>query len=376
MPYGLYIHLPFCRARCPYCAFVSTTGAAHAEMDAYVDAFIAEWSARRDTFDGSGARTIYIGGGTPSVVPIETLVRLFDAIRAEDTVEWTIEANPESATREWCSAMRESGADRISIGAQSFDDTILGHLGRIHTAAQTGQAVDAARNAGFENISLDLMYGVPGQTLAGWTATLDTALELAPDHLSAYSLSIEDDTDYCHRMAAGGLELPGEDTVAAMYGALNDRCCAGDFMRYEISNFARTGKKCRHNQIYWDGTPYCGIGVGAHSYDGEVRCWNEPDVAEYVARCGRGDFDPPYREALNAHTRKLEELMLGFRTGRGVDLDAPVFDGVNRGPILELLRSWADEELLMLADGSWRVTVSGALLVDEIVAECAVYLDE
>ena len=375
MPYGLYIHLPFCRTRCPYCAFVSTAGSTHADIDVYVDAIIAEWSARRDTFGGKGPRTIFIGGGTPSVVPADTLKRLFSAIRSDATVEWTIEANPESATGEWCSMMRESGPDRISIGAQSFDDTILGHLGRIHTAAQAARSIEAARTAGFNNISLDLMYGVPGHTLSRWIDTLDTALALEPDHMSAYSLGIEEDTEYCRRMASDGLDLPDEDTVAAQYRALNARCSAGNLQRYEISNFARDGKKCLHNLGYWSDMPYCGLGAGSHSYDGTFRHWNEPDVTTYVTRCGRRDFDPPYNEILDPHTRMLEALMFGLRTDSGLSLNSAVFDGMHRGPVLERLQTWADSGFLVQSDGFWRVTVDGALLVDELAAECAVYLD-
>ena len=219
------------------------------------------------------------------------------------------------------------------------------------------------------------MYGVPGHTLSRWIDTLDTALALEPDHMSAYSLGIEEDTEYCRRMASDGLDLPDEDTVAAQYRALNARCSAGNLQRYEISNFARDGKKCLHNLGYWSDMPYCGLGAGSHSYDGTFRHWNEPDVTTYVTRCGRRDFDPPYNEILDPHTRMLEALMFGLRTDSGLSLNSAVFDGMHRGPVLERLQTWADSGFLVQSDGFWRVTVDGALLVDELAAECAVYLD-
>ncbi len=373
--WGLYIHLPFCRSRCPYCAFVSGTGADETAMASYIGALMEEWGHRRCAFGAFDPRTLYVGGGTPSIVPARLLSRLFTAVPRDSLVECTIEANPESATSDWLKAVRDLGADRISIGVQALDDATLVRLGRIHTVEQAQRSVQAARDAGFRNLSIDLMYGVPGQTVASWAETVAKALDLGPDHVSAYALAVETDTEYCRRAAASGLDLPDEDAVADMYLHLCGMCASAGMHRYEISNFALPDRECRHNGGYWEFAPYLGLGAGAHSFAGgdtvteNVRSWNESDPDVYIRRVENGNFEPPFREPFDATARTTERIMLGLRTARGFDPSSVAMPV--RINIRERLETWVAAGLCLAVGDGFTVTDRGALLVDELAAELA-----
>lgn len=316
--YGLYIHVPFCASRCIYCDFYSTTLGADVRRR-YVAALCAEIEARRDETAGSRLHTIYIGGGTPSQLTIDELAQIVDAVRAcHDTAtvaETTIEANPDDVTPRWAVAVRRLGFDRVSLGVQTFDDDLLRFLSRRHTAAQACSAVATLREAGFTNLSIDLMYGLPGQTAESWRRDLTTALSLPVAHLSAYSLMFESGTRLTAMRDKGLVSEADEELSLAMFRALEEEAERAGFEHYEISNFARPGRRSLHNASYWDGTPYVGFGPAAHSFDGARRRWNTSDVAAYAAWPGH---PPCATEQLTLHDRYDEYVMTRLRTCDGL----------------------------------------------------------
>ncbi|MBI4639854.1 MAG: radical SAM family heme chaperone HemW, partial [Candidatus Tectomicrobia bacterium] len=275
MPPGLYIHIPFCASRCPYCDFAFVVGKTYL-ADLYADTVIREFRARLPEVGTSPVfETIYFGGGTPSTVPVEVLGRILNVVRTErgvtENAEITAEANPGDRPR--FAALRELGINRLSLGVQALDDQALKALGRLHNAADAEAAFEAARCGGFQNINLDLIFGIPKQSLEDWLATLDRAIELHPEHLSIYGLTIEVGTAFGRRFERGRLSLPSESDQAAMYEAALDRLMNQGYEQYEVSNFARPGFESRHNLSYWEGVPYLGIGVSAHSFLNGCRSW-------------------------------------------------------------------------------------------------------
>ena len=290
MSYSLYIHLPFCKKKCPYCSFTSITGAEKV-MEQYADAVALEIKRRKREVYGGIPATIYIGGGTPSLVSsgyIKNIVREFthDIIGKNGTFhEFTVEANPESIKERWLDGVLGAGANRISIGIQSLDNGILSRLGRIHDVKQAVLSVSDSRRAGFENISVDLMFGVPGQTIEIWKRTVEGVLALKPEHISAYSLNVEEDTEYYWMMQNEGLFIPEPAETADMYILMCEMFEKEGLLRYEISNFARAGCECSHNQSYWNFSHYLGVGASAHSFYGNIRSWNENDPLQYMKRC-------------------------------------------------------------------------------------------
>ena len=271
---GVYVHIPFCASRCSYCDFFSTlqleqTGAA------YVEAVIAEARLRRDELQGEAVRTLYLGGGTPSQLPVPLLARLVEGLRGvfgfQDLEEFTVEANPDDVTPSWCAALPPLGVNRVSMGVQSFEDGILRLIGRCHTAQQAVQAVNNLRQSGIDNISVDLIYGLPGQTISSWTDTVKQALDLEPQHISAYGLTYEEGTRLWRQRERGEvIEVP-EEQCLEMYRILVGCLKSAGYEHYEISNFALPGFHSRHNSSYWNDTPYLGLGAAAHSYDGKIR---------------------------------------------------------------------------------------------------------
>jgi len=376
MSWGLYIHVPFCRRKCPYCSFVSVTGAGGL-MEAYVEALIEELNCRvSDVFSGDPA-TVYIGGGTPSLLPAPLFRTLLESLPRNSLAECTVEANPDSLLSDeaghtdWLDDARDAGVNRISIGVQSLDDGILGALGRIHTSGQAAEAVRRARAAGFENLSIDLMFGVPGQSQRTWRDTLERCMDLRPDHVSAYSLGIEEDTPYFERMARGGLPLPDPEETVDMYETAVEILDDAGLFRYEISNFARPGCECLHNCAYWDLSPYRGIGASAHSFDGSRRSWNIADPAGYLRAVEAGETPREGFETVDGARRAEETIMLSLRTKRGLDL-AGLADRY-AGPVdalrkrIDLFRSRGFLELNR--EGAVVLTMRGAVLADEIIAE-------
>jgi oxygen-independent coproporphyrinogen-3 oxidase len=358
---GIYIHVPFCSSRCSYCDFA--TGIYRSELaEEYVGALVAEIkysSLARVTVD-----TIYFGGGTPSLLDPSQLERVLRAARdrfnLDKGAEITLEINPGSATPEGLRAFRELGINRASFGVQTFDDRELAKLGRSHTAADARRTFHDLRDAGFDNVSFDLIAGLPGQTLAGWERNVAEALALHPEHLSFYLLEVHSGTPLAQHIERGIQPTPDEDLAAVMYETMLERAVAAGYEHYEISNLCLAGFQSRHNTKYWTGAAYFGFGCSAHSYDGRSRRWsNQRDVLEYV-RLVAGGFSPVVEEHdLTIQDRRSEALFLGLRLMRGVSRDLCK----EYEPDVEKFR----EAGLMEVEGDLiRLTRNGALLSNEV----------
>ena len=330
---GLYIHIPFCKKRCLYCDFFSTTLLERREE--YAEALIREIQARKHE-TGEPIRTIYLGGGTPSTLEIQDIQRLLTAVGTDEAEEITMELNPGDATPEYLQALKKAGINRLSMGIQSFQDSLLGLIGRRHSAAQAVEAVRRAQEAGFDNLSIDLMYALPTQTMAQWQADIETALRLGIQHISCYGLMYEEGTALTRMRDKGELTPIDEDIENAMYDYLCERLKDAGFVHYEVSNFALPGFASKHNSRYWDGTPYIGVGAGAHSYIGNIRSWNPDDLEAYIRGIRDGKLVREH-ETLTDKDLYNERIMLGLRTCQGVprkaiqaDLSAYIAKGLLR----------------------------------------------
>lgn len=314
---GIYVHVPFCKSRCIYCGFYSTT--ALASIPRYVDRVIEELQSRSSYLQGAPVDTIYFGGGTPSVLDVKDLGRILDAIyniyNVRAKAEVTVEGNPDDMQKGRLLAMRAMGVNRLSMGVQSFDDDRLRFLCRRHTAIQAMNAVRMAQACGFDNVSIDLMFGFPDQTLEGWSADVARALSLGVQHLSAYSLMYEEGTALDRMREDGRIKEVDEEIERAMFEHLIDAAKAAGFCHYEISNFCLPGMQSRHNSSYWHGAPYLGVGAGAHSYDGRNRCYNVDSLQAYL------DGEPVVVEMLTEVERYDEYVFTALRTAEGVEKD-------------------------------------------------------
>jgi len=322
---GLYIHIPFCVKKCPYCGFFSTQYDTIA-ADGYLSALRLETGVHSRILSEHAVGSIYIGGGTPTTLSPDQFSRLFNIVNEHIEVtaetEITVEANPNTVTKNSLLLLQRLGVTRLSIGVQSFSDEVLARLGRVHSAAQAIAAVHAARDAGFRSIGIDLIFGVPGQTEEQWNNTLETAMSLGPEHISAYCLSIDEGSKW-HRDAKDSLGEPSdEDTGANMYAAAMELLRSRGYQQYELSNFCLPGYECRHNVNYWDRGEYLGLGPGAWSFIGEKRSANIADVAQYLSRMRNGFTaqDHEKTENVNRGQAALEKLFLGLRKASGVDL--------------------------------------------------------
>ena len=282
---SLYIHIPFCRAKCSYCDFNSYAGLEWF-VPSYVDALLAEMALWRQLIQDMSVATVFFGGGTPSLLPLAQVERIVAALRQHlclaTAAEVSFEANPGTVDRAYLSGLLRLGVNRLSLGVQSFQDDELRTLGRIHTAEEAREAFRLARQAGFANVNLDLIYGLPRQTLTGWQRTLNEAIALGPDHLSLYALTLEEGTRLAEDVACGRLLRPDADLAADMYVWAEEALAAAAYQHYEISNWALPGGRCRHNLTYWLNRPYLGLGAGAHSCLGGFRFANVRDPREYV----------------------------------------------------------------------------------------------
>lgn len=316
---GIYIHIPFCKSRCKYCDFFSTT---HIEKQAqYVEALLTEMQDRLPISNTHfPISTIYIGGGTPSTLQVEHLQMILETIKQKATgekQEITLEANPGDITPEKARAWRELGINRLSIGVQSFDDELLQLIGRRHNAEQARQAVTIAQEAGFDNISIDLMYALPSQTMLQWQSDVAQALQLGVQHISSYGLIYEEGTVLTTLLDHGVVEAVDEEVEMQMYDYLVEQLTANGFIHYEVSNFALPDCESKHNSSYWNNTPYIGLGAGAHSYDGEQRQWNISDLDTYIQQAKAHQLQPEI-ERLTEEQRHMERIMLGLRTQQGI----------------------------------------------------------
>jgi oxygen-independent coproporphyrinogen III oxidase len=395
-PVALYVHIPFCVSLCPYCDFVVYPGAAargpKARVDVFLTALHVELDLRADALDAAfpGDRlpldSVYLGGGTPSLLPASAIGELLDRIRSRfgisDGAEVTLEANPGPDERGDAAALRTAGVTRLSIGAQAMSAAGLRRLGRRHRVVDVVRAVAEARAAGIESISLDLLYDAPDATLRDWIETLEAALALEPDHLSLYALTL-DDPDAEGLTGPGGDHLPttagarrwraatrpaqDEDRAAAEYHHAVHRLAEDGWRGYEISNWARPGHESRHNLVYWERRPYEAVGPGAHAFDGVTRHWNAARLDGYLAALSPADggvaaLPPGGSEAIDPATAAAEGVILGLRTDRGVPLAAahtpPLDDAFGWALAAELLDVTADDRVVL--------TTRGRLLSNEL----------
>lgn len=317
---SIYIHVPFCASKCAYCDFASYPGR-NADWEAYFNALNSEIYSYREQLKGCEIQTVFFGGGTPTLVNAEYILGAMDALHAcahfAGNVEFTLEGNPGTLNREKLKQYRAAGVNRLSIGAQALDDRLLKSIGRIHTAADVASAVRMAQDMGFENLNLDLIYALPGQTIEDWQRTLEAAIRLQPAHLSAYSLIVEPETPMFDRVMRGECAVPEEDGCINMQRLANRILEKNGYARYEISNYARSGFECRHNLAYWRRSEYLGFGCAAHSMFGGARFENPRGLDEYLSGMRRRN-----EERLTREDEIEETLMLGTRLCEGVDLDA------------------------------------------------------
>jgi len=322
---GLYVHVPFCLTKCVYCDFCSIT------ETGLIDEWLRAIGQEAALYAGTPALfdSLYIGGGTPSLLGEERLARLFEGLRRHFTfspdAEVTIEVNPDDATMSGLSFMKSLGVNRLSLGIQSFNDRELAFLKRRHDSAQGRAAIEAARDAGFSNIGLDLIYGLPGQTNKGWKATLEEAVSFRPAHISCYFLTVEGEAPLAAMARQGKVTLPGEERLRSLFLLTSRFLESQGFIHYEVSNFAASDRlMCRHNDKYWTHAPYLGLGPAAHSFDGHTRRWNVRSVGAYCEALREGKRPVEGEEALSPEQLSLERCYLGARTKRGISLaDVP-----------------------------------------------------
>ena len=318
---GIYIHIPFCKQRCLYCAFYSST--LHSKQQEYCDALCREIIMRRNYIIGI-IDTVYFGGGTPSTLTREQLQKILGTIkenyRLSPSAEITIEANPDDLTPEYLATLRSLSFNRLSMGIQSFDDVQLKAIGRRHTAERARQAVKDARTAGFENISIDLMFALPSSTSAQWQESIKQAIELRPTHISAYNLTYEEETPLYRALQQGKIEAVDEEENLKQFEILIEQLAAAGYRHYEISNFALPGYESRHNSSYWHDIPYLGCGAAAHSYNGESRSWNISDIKTYIEGINNG---APFSEVEQLTTAEQynDAILTRLRTADGVPSD-------------------------------------------------------
>ena len=322
---GLYIHVPFCKSRCIYCDFYSTTCGAD-KRQAYTEALCHEMRLRRDFLDGGTLGSVYIGGGTPSTLSADELGRIFQTIAATWSLsadaEVTLEANPDDITPAYAKALKALGINRVSMGVQTFNDGMLRFLHRRHSAGQVQEAIDHLQGAGIDNLSIDLIYGLPGQTLEQWQQDVGKALALPVSHLSAYALIYEEGTALYRLREQGKAAEASDELSLQMFEALMDMAAKAGFRHYEISNFALPHREARHNSGYWTGMHYLGLGPAAHSYNGTVRQWNTPDLSAYLKAGGDTAAGLITTETLTPKIRQEETLLTRLRTAEGLDLAA------------------------------------------------------
>ena len=365
-PLGLYIHIPFCKAKCAYCDFYSL---AHSEekMDAYTAALLRHLEEVAPRAAGMQVDTVYFGGGTPSYLGTARLIRILQTVQRRYDVtrdaEITLEANPDSAG-DWRALrkLRRAGFNRLSLGVQSTDDELLRRIGRVHTCEQVQQAVTAARKAKLTNLSLDLIYGLPGQTMEDWQRTLADAVALGPEHLSCYGLKLEEGTPLWQQRQA--LTLPDDDAQADMYLYTVAALSEAGYGQYEISNFARAGRESRHNLKYWRMQEYAGFGPGAHSDFGGVRYGYVRDLDAYIA----GRLVLAEAETDGTLARDFEYVMLSLRTAEGID--RRTFENRYRQRFEAMERLFVQYEQAGLAqrtEGGWRLTPRGFLVSNSII---------
>ncbi|MGA2468167.1 MAG: radical SAM family heme chaperone HemW [Thermodesulfobacteriota bacterium] len=366
---GLYIHIPFCLSKCHYCDFYSLTSIS--AVPDFLDALFKEMEMYRPRFHPFD--TVYIGGGTPSLLSPQQLEQILTNIREKFNLsskpEITIEANPADLNRSYLESIREIGINRINIGVQSFDHKVLDFLGRRHSLKQAISAIEASKKAGFRNMGLDLIYGVPEQDIESWLDTLKQAVAFSPEHLSCYQLTLETKTPLGKRYQAGEFSIPGEELQYEFFMKTSEFLEDAGYNHYEVSNFAR-GKEytSRHNQKYWDHSPFLGLGPSAHSFQCNQRWWNHHSLDQYLATINAGNLPVGETETLTIEQLRLEALYLGLRTKKGIFLQD--FKNQYHYDLFtekkEILAKLEEEGFISIQDGYLYPTQTGLAVADSL----------
>ncbi|MFE2720977.1 radical SAM family heme chaperone HemW [Kitasatospora sp. NPDC059327] len=378
-PFGFYLHVPYCASRCGYCDFNTYTATelrssgAVASQETYADNVVAEIRLARRVLGSADlpVRTVFLGGGTPTLLPARDLVRMLAAIRDEfglaDDAEVTTEANPESVDPAYLAELREGGYNRVSFGMQSARPHVLRLLDRHHTPGRPEACVAEARAAGFDHVNLDLIYGTPGESDDDWRASLDAAIGAGPDHVSAYSLIVEDGTKLAARVKRGELPMIDDDVHADRYLIAEEALAAAGYSWYEVSNWSTTPEgRCRHNELYWTGGDWWGAGPGAHSHVGGVRWWNAKHPAGYACALAEDRTPAQGRELLTDEDRRVERILLELRLAEGIPLTLLTGTGLRAADrhLADGLLDRADHE-----GGRATLTLQGRLLADAVVRD-------
>ncbi|BBH66572.1 coproporphyrinogen III oxidase [Actinoplanes sp. OR16] len=368
--FAVYVHVPFCASRCGYCDFNTYTASelgGGASRDEYADTVISELSLAARVIAPKRVDTVFVGGGTPTLLSPYDLGRILESIDRTwglaGDAEVTTEANPESVDKSYLTELRASGFTRISLGMQSAADNVLRVLDRRHTAGRAPQAALEAREAGFEHVNLDLIYGTPGETPEDFDRSLQTVIDAGVDHVSAYALIVEDGTRMATRMRRGELPYPSDDVAADRYLAAEERLTAAGFGWYEVSNWAKKGGECRHNLLYWTGADWWGLGPGAHSHVGGVRWWNVKHPSAYAKRLADGVSPGLAREVLTDEDRHMEDVMLRVRLADGIPLER-----VDRAAAARALAGGLLDEGAF-TEGRLILTLRGRLLADAVIRD-------
>lgn len=368
---GIYIHIPFCKTKCTYCDFYSKTD--FSQQSELLHTLLAEIALRKNYLSES-VSTIYFGGGTPSTLSVSeidsVLKVLFSTFSIENNAEITLEANPDDLSLEYLDALRKAGVNRLSMGVQSFDDGQLKVINRRHTVATALRSIEMAHWAGFDNISIDLIFGLPGQSLDSWQKQVDQAMKLDVQHLSAYGLTYEEGTPLWRQMKQGKIIPADDETMIEMYHYLVTICSQNGFDQYEISNFARNGLRSKHNSSYWKQRPYLGLGPAAHSYNGDTRQWNISSITRY---CRNIAENKPFfeKEILTGQDKYNDFVMVSLRTIEGIDLNVleQEFGKKMHDFCLDSANMHLQNQNLCIKDCFLRLTTDGIMISDKIISD-------
>lgn len=369
---GIYIHIPFCERKCSYCDFYSIED--QSLQNKFITALINEIELNSSKFNDELFETIYFGGGTPSVLPANEIEKILDSIYSRYSIstfpEVTIEVNPGTITPGSLKAYRTAGINRLSIGVQSFDEDDLRFLTRIHNSNQAIAAIESARNAEFNNLGIDLIYGLPGQSIDRWSRILKTALQYSPEHISAYSLILEHQTPLFNQVNSGKIILPPDELIAGLYAETMEYLDNAGYEHYEVSNYSQPGKASQHNRNYWMHQTYLGLGPSAHSFKNDNRWWNFKNISIYIHCLKNGNLPVEGSEKLDSNQLLTESIMFGMRMGK---LDFEYLQnrfGVKMNEKTDaLINSLVNESFLFKSNNIVKLTNRGFIYCDEIIKQ-------